>query len=544
MLKMGGPLQLPDGSRIGYLHVGFSLERPYQIVRETTRASLVLTGVCLGIGALLAFMFAASFSRPIAAMVHAAQAIGVGTLTTRVHLMRGDELGTLAASINDMAARLEQSAAALQAKVVEARTLYEIGQEMTAQVALSPTRQLIVERSRMLCQATLCLLALRQGTDEIFAFQAVSGTLPGGLTGVRFRPGEGVCGRVAMTATPLLVHDYLQEYPDSPFLEVVTAVDVRSAVAVPLQTHKTVSGVLMVTSPSPHQFRQEDQQLLSALADHAAITIENAQLYEQVRQHAETLEAQVAARTRELEASNLQLKEFDRLKSEFVSDVSHELRTPLTSIKGFIDHLLEGIAGNRSPPQRAFLTRVQANIARLSWLINDLLDLARIEAGQVTIHPVKLSLMEVITEVLETLRPLAIEKGVDLGMAEPETARVVRADRDKVEQVLMNLIHNAIKFTPPGGAVRVRVVVQPEGEVMTVVQDTGEGIPPEELSRIFDKFHQASTAPGQPRGSGLGLTIAKKLVELQEGTMWVKSELGQGSEFGFTLPAVELEVDG
>src|SRR5262249_25426183 len=139
---------------------------------------------------------------------------------------------------------------------------------------------------------------------------------------------------------------------------------------------------------------------------------------------------------------------------------------------------------------------------------------------------------------------LAVEKGVELGFVEPETAGVVRADRDKVEQVLMNLTHNAIKFTQPGGEVHVRVVVQPGGKVITVVQDTGEGIPPEELERIFDKFHQVSAAPGQPRGSGLGLTIAKKLVELQEGTMWVKSELGQGSEFGFTLPAAEQEVDG
>jgi signal transduction histidine kinase len=256
------------------------------------------------------------------------------------------------------------------------------------------------------------------------------------------------------------------------------------------------------------------------------------------------LEAQVAARTRELEASNMQLKEFDRLKSEFVSNVSHELRTPLISIKGFVDHLLEGIAGDLTPRQHTFLTRVQANITRLSRLINDLLDLARIEAGQVTIHPVRLSLVEVITEVLETLRPLAIEKGVELGLVEPETAGVVRADRDRISQVLLNLIHNAIKFTPPGGAVRVRVAVQPQGEVLTVVQDTGEGIPPEELERIFEKFHQVSVDPGQPRGSGLGLTIARKLIELQEGTMWVRSTLGQGSEFGFTLPVAELEVDG
>jgi signal transduction histidine kinase len=450
----------------------------------------------------------------------------------------------LAAAINEMAANLGRSEAALQRKLAEIRTLYEIGQEITAQVALSPTLRLIVERARTLCQATLCLLALRQSTDEPFAFQAISGPLPAGLPEVCFWPGEGVCGRVAMTATPLLVNDYFQEYPDSPFREVVTAADVRSAVVVPLQTHQTVLGVLMITSPSPHQFRPEDQQLLSSLADHAAIAIENAQLYEQVQQHAETLEAQVIARTLELQASNAQLKEFDRLKSEFVSDVSHELRTPLTSIKGFTDRLLEGIVGDLSPRQRASLTRVQANIARMSRLINDLLDLARIEAGQVNIHPVRLSLAGVIAEVLETLRPLAVEKGVELGLVEPETAGFVRADRDKVEQVLMNLTHNAVKFTPPGGTVRVRVALQPQGEVLTVVQDTGEGIPPEELERIFEQFHRVSVAPGQPRGSGLGLTIAKKLVEPQEGTIWVRSILGQGSEFGFTLPAAEQEVDG
>src|SRR5262249_18933755 len=169
---------------------------------------------------------------------------------------------------------------------------------------------------------------------------------------------------------------------------------------------------------------------------------------------------------------------------------------------------------------------------------------ARIEAGQVNIHPVRLSLTGVIAEVLETLRPLAVEKGVELGLVEPETAGVVRADRDKVEQVLINLTHNAIKFTQPGGEVRVRVVVQPQGGVLTVIQDTGEGIPPEELERIFDKFHQVSATSGQQRGSGLGLTIAQKLVELQGGTMWVRSALGRGSEFGFTLPAAEREVDG
>jgi signal transduction histidine kinase len=524
--------------------VGFSLERAESIARDTTRASLVLTGVCMGLGALLAFMFATRLSRPLTTMVSAARAIGEGKLDTRLHFVRRDELGTLASSINEMAAGLEHSQATLHTKIAETRALYEIGQEISAQVALGPTLQLIVERARTLLQAERCLLALRQEADKGFAFQASSGTMPQELAGLRFRPGEGLSGRVVLTATPQVVDDYLEEYADSPFLDIAAMAGIRSAVAVPLRARGTVTGVLMVTSRMPRQFRSDDQQRLSALADQAAIAIENAQLYEEVRRHAAVLEAEVDARTRELQTSNARLKELDRLKSEFVSDVSHELRTPLTSIKGYIDYLLEGIVGELSLPQKDFLTRVKGNIDRLVRLINNLLDLARIEAGQVDTHPVTLAIAEVATEVLETLRPMAMGKEVDLGLDAPETGGLVRADRDQIAQVLLNLLHNAVKFTPPGGKVRVRVEAQPPGEVLTVVQDTGEGIPMEELARIFDKFHQVSPALAPTRGSGLGLTIAKKLVELHGGQLWVTSQLGQGSTFGFMLPAAGLEADG
>jgi signal transduction histidine kinase len=148
-------------------------------------------------------------------------------------------------------------------------------------------------------------------------------------------------------------------------------------------------------------------------------------------------------------------------------------------------------------------------------------------------------MVEVATEVIDALRPLAAEKEVDLSTDMSETDGFVRADRDKVYQILLNLTHNAVKFTPPRGSVQVRVEGQPRGEVLTVVQDTGEGIPPEELQRIFDKFHQVSESPAHPKGSGLGLAIAKKLIELHGGQIWVRSELGKGSAFGFTLPAAE-----
>ena len=417
VLTVGGPLRLPDGRRIGALWVGFSLDRVNRLVHEATRTSLYLTLTCLEIGACLAFWVSTRVSHPIVARAHAARAIGAGNLATRVHLQRRDELGRLAEAINEMAANLEHSQATLHGKIAETQALYEIGQEITAQVALGPTLQLIVERACSLLQAERCLLALRDGGGQSFAFQASSSTLPEALARLHFRPGEGLSGRVVLTATPQVVDDYLQDYQESPFLDTAAMAGIRSAVAVPLHARGTVIGVLMVTSGVPHQFHSDDQQRLSALADQAAIAIENAQLYEEVRQHAAVLEAEVDARTRELQASNAQLQEFNRLKSEFVSDVAHELRTPLTSIKGYTDYLLEGIAGELRPQQKDFLVRVKGNAERLVRLINDLLDLARIEAGQVDVHPRRLSMREVATEVLDILQPLASEKGVDLEVA-------------------------------------------------------------------------------------------------------------------------------
>jgi signal transduction histidine kinase len=539
----------PSSQKWGTIRVGFSLRRAYALMHQTRRDLFWLSLAAIGCGTLLAALLAMRISKPIGQLVTEVHALAGGSYDRPIRVGANDEIGYLAQAFEQMReslqgylTSLEQHEVTLQRKVDESRALYEIGQEITAQVALDPTLQLIVARARELFQGELCWLALRQGASDTFAMQAHSGTLPEGLPGIHFRPGEGLSGRVAMTATPLMVGDYPQAFPESPFLEIAQAAGVRSAVAVPLTAHEAVIGVLMVTHQSPHRFDPEDLQLLSALADHAAIAIENAQLYEAVRRHAEDLEAQVAARTHELQASNARLQELDRLKSEFVSHVSHELRTPLTSIKGFIDYLLEGIAGDLGPLQRDFLTRMQGNTDRLVRLITDLLDLARIEAGQLALYSERLCVREVAAEVLETLRPLAVEKGIDLGMDGPEAEEIVRADRDRLYQVLLNLTHNAVKFTPTGGAVRVRVQGGPNGEIVTVVQDTGEGIPPEQVERIFETFHQVHASPASTGGSGLGLAIAKKLVELHGGRLWVVSQPGQGSAFGFTLPAAASEA--
>ena len=232
------------------------------------------------------------------------------------------------------------------------------------------------------------------------------------------------------------------------------------------------------------------------------------------------------------------LKELDKMKSDFVSSVSHELGTPLTAIKGSVDNMLDGVIGELNEKQIAYLTRIKSNADRLARLINDLLDLSRIEAGKIDLRPTNLSLVTLIKEVAESLRPVAAEKLISLDIASRDPAVMAWADRDKVTQVLMNLIGNALKFTPPHGKVTIAVGRNGDQWVRVSVADTGPGIPTEEINKIFDKFYQiAQSGRQKTKGTGLGLTICKDLVEMQGGKIWVESESGKGSTFAFTLPA-------
>jgi PAS domain S-box-containing protein len=232
------------------------------------------------------------------------------------------------------------------------------------------------------------------------------------------------------------------------------------------------------------------------------------------------------------------LKELDKMKSDFVSNVSHELRTPLTSIKGSVDNMLDGLTGSLNEKQVRYLSRIKSNTDRLSRLINDLLDLSRIEAGRVEVRPTTLPLAALAEEVAEHLKALAAEKLIRIEVPSADPSVTVWADRDKVTQVLMNLIGNAVKFTPQGGKVSVAVEKNGNDYIQISVADTGPGILPEERNRIFSKFYQVANIEKQkPKGSGLGLAISKALVEMHGGKIWMESEIGRGSTFYFTLPA-------
>ena len=232
-------------------------------------------------------------------------------------------------------------------------------------------------------------------------------------------------------------------------------------------------------------------------------------------------------------------KEIDQMKSDFISLVSHELRTPLTSIIGFVSFILDGKAGAINDRQRNSLARVQRQSKRLAALINDLLDISRIESGRIQMEQESISILEIVTQRLEEIRPQADEKSIRLALTAPEWVPTILGDEARMGQVFTNLIGNAIKFTPDNGEVSVKVEV--DGNLLHVeVIDTGPGIPAEERQKIFDKFYQLSDiSTRQQGGSGLGLSITKSIVEAHGGKLWIDDgNQGKGSNFQFVLPLV------
>jgi sigma-B regulation protein RsbU (phosphoserine phosphatase) len=310
----------------------------------------------------------------------------------------------------------------------------------------------------------------------------------------------------------------------------------RSFVHAPITVEERPIGVLSAySSTSRVYFSPEFLQFFRTLAVQLGLGIQNAQLYRELGDLSRELEGKVQQRTAELEEANLRLKELDRLKSDFVSTVSHELRTPLTAIRSLSESLLEG---DDIPRERQvqFLEIITRESQRLSRMINQLLDLSRIEAGKMEWRVEALDLGQVVAEAVTTNEALFAGKSIAVSVSASETPVPVLADRDKIIQVLTNLLSNAAKFTPARGWVSVRTLVG-EGQAVVEVEDSGVGIPPDQIDTIFERFRQVGeTLTAKPEGAGLGLPISREIVEHHGGVLTVTSAIGQGSCFRLTLP--------
>lgn len=260
----------------------------------------------------------------------------------------------------------------------------------------------------------------------------------------------------------------------------------------------------------------------------------------------ETLAAQVDARTSELResnmrlaAANLELLELDKLRSAVLSNVSHELRTPLTGILGSAQNLRDGLAGGLTTAQREYVGMIEKDSGRLIRVVNELLEWGRLQAGHIELHRTPVALQQMLAEVAVLLRPVADRKGVRLSMPDGGSKVRVLADADKLKQMVINLVDNAVKFSPSESCVDVRVEVNRQA-VNILVEDQGPGVPPEDLPHLFERYYRGQGAQAAA-GSGLGLAIAKNLARLHGGDITLQSGAARGSVFVLSLP-MEAEV--
>jgi PAS domain S-box-containing protein len=330
---------------------------------------------------------------------------------------------------------------------------------------------------------------------------------------------HSVVGKVSANMEPMLVNDTDLEplYIPNPYL-----LDTRSEVAIPLRIGSRIVGVIDIQSTQVHAFTQDDLSVLQSLADQVAVAIDNARSYELSQQLIKDL------------------REVDQLKSQFLANMSHELRTPLNSIIGFSRVILKGIDGPVTEMQQQDLTAIYNSGQHLLGLINDILDLARIEAGKMELNFEEVHLADMATSVMSTAKGLVKEKPIQLLQRIPSNMPTVRGDTMRVRQVLLNLISNASKFTDQG-SITVETSIQkgPTGkmEALINVVDTGSGISTEDQKKLFQAFSQVDgSATRKSGGSGLGLSICANLVQLHGGRIGVHSIVGQGSTFWFTLP--------
>jgi signal transduction histidine kinase/ActR/RegA family two-component response regulator len=338
-------------------------------------------------------------------------------------------------------------------------------------------------------------------------------------------------GIVLLQGQPLLVGDvqavWDRMHPLNQQLALLT--QTKAWIAVPLTIKDRILGSLTVDRIQAHSLTQDDLALMMTVAHQVAIALDNASAYEQIEDLNVGLEVKVRERTAELEQA-------DCLRSQFLSHVSHELKTPLTSIKGFLQNLLDELTGPLNEKQQRYLSRMLDNSNRLIRMIEDLLDRTRIQSGRLDLVPGEIDLGHCVADAVEQLRLLAQAKQQTLEAVAPPVPLMVWADRDRLIQIVTNLLQNAVKFTPEDGSIMVTVRQETQTLAGVSVRDTGPGIPPEFLEQVFDPFFRVKQARSGVKGLGLGLSIVRRLVELQGGTIVARSEPGQGAELSFTIP--------
>ncbi len=418
---------------------------------------------------------------------------------------------------------LEARTRELQESVQELKALGEVGQAVSSSLDLETVLETIVARAVDLSRTDCGVIyEFDEGAQEfnLRASHRMEDEAVEALRATRIRAGEGAAGQAATTRAPVQIPDTFdqRERSTSRIRPLLNRLGYRSLLTVPLLREQKILGGLTVWRRQAGEFDPEVVNLLQTFATQSALAIHNAQLFREIQ-----------AKGRELEAAN-------RHKSEFLANVSHELRTPLNAIIGFSEVLLEKLFGELNDKQNEYVDDILSSGRHLLSLINDILDLSKIEAGHMELELTSFDLPMALENALVLIKERASRQGVRLERVVDEQLGDFRGDERKIKQVLVNLLSNAVKFTPEGGKIQLRARLD-NGAVKISVSDTGIGIAPEHHEAIFEEFRQVGSDYARKReGTGLGLTLTKKFVEMHGGRIWVESEPGKGSTFTFTLP--------
>ncbi|MCH7916142.1 MAG: HAMP domain-containing histidine kinase, partial [Deltaproteobacteria bacterium] len=339
---------------------------------------------------------------------------------------------------------------------------------------------------------------------------------------------KSLTGRVVSERRTIHIHDVLAD-PDYRWTEAQRAGGVRTLLGVPMLREGIPIGVIVIWRDRVQPFSEKQIELVTTFADQAVIAIENVRLFKELQE-----------RNQEIEDKSRQLEAASRHKSEFLANMSHELRTPLNAVIGFSEVLGEKMFGELNEKQNEYVDDIHSSGQHLLSLINDILDLSKVEAGRMELELAKFDLPLTVENAITLVRERATRHGVSLNREIDKGLGDFVGDERKIKQILLNLLSNAVKFTPEGGRIEIKAIPV-DDSVEISVSDTGIGITPEDQATIFEEFRQVGTADAQKHeGTGLGLTLAKKFVELHGGRIWVESEVGKGSTFTFTLPEKSL----
>ena len=539
----------------GVVQIGITDAGVKRALFEMIRNVLILTSLLIGAGILGAHLLTLRVTTPLRRLAAVARQLAEGESPAPIPATTTDEVGQLTQTFNAMTAALRERSEAITSnletirkQITQLTAVHQTSAAITSTLDLHELMDTVLQLLRSNLGFSRMVLMLRHEDREVGYIAQVAGVSQEITDAARFltvpiKDEDSILADLFIHAKPVLARDLnsIAHRMHPALLGLARRVDLQSFVCVPLQSHNQNLGFIAAdrgTMPCS----EEDLHILMTIASHVATAIDNARTYADLARLTQHLEQRIQERTRELSVANERLQEHDRRRTMFVSVASHELRTPMTAIRSFADNMLDGVAGAVSERQKTYLDRIGHNLNRLTRIINQLLDWSRLDLNKEILRLEPLSINQIAMVVVESLRTVAGEKGVDIQIDSPEHLPMIHADRDKLEQVLWNIIGNAVKFTPAGGRVSVQFEALADGMVRTCVTDTGCGIPCEQLDRVFNEFSKVQSTMPTSQGAQLGLFITKSFIAMHKGRIWVESEVGAGSRFYFTLPCSSAEA--